>query len=116
MSTSTRGSGWSSRASTIPSNCPRRSGSQPDGMADPDAPDPRRKAPLGIEAEPPVVGRLATWLERTRLARGRIEAARARHVSVDLGFNVLEHDAAIGGGLLARAPAHPPLLGPPPAS
>lgn len=75
-------------------------------MADPDAPDPRREAPLGIEAEPPVVGRLATWLERTRLARGRIEAARARHVSVDLGFNVLEHDAAIGGGLLAGALAY----------
>jgi uncharacterized BrkB/YihY/UPF0761 family membrane protein len=75
-------------------------------MADPDAPDRREHTPLEVDAEPPVVGRFAIWLERTRLARRRVEAARARHSSLDLGFNVIEHDAAIGGGLLAGALAY----------
>jgi uncharacterized BrkB/YihY/UPF0761 family membrane protein len=75
-------------------------------MAEPDAPDPRGRTPLEVDMEPPVVGRLATWLERTRVARGRLEAARERHSSLDLGFNVVELDASIGGGLLAGALAY----------
>jgi uncharacterized BrkB/YihY/UPF0761 family membrane protein len=90
----------------MPTSCPPRSGSPPDHMTEPDAPDPRRQTPLEVDAEAPVVGRLAVWLERTRVARGRIEAARARHASLDLGFNVVEHDARIGGGLLAGALAY----------
>jgi membrane protein len=75
-------------------------------MAEPDGRDRQGQAPLEIDAEPPVVGRLAIWLERTRVARGRIEAARGQHSSLDLGFNVVEHDARIGGGLLAGALAY----------
>jgi membrane protein len=75
-------------------------------MAEPDGRDRQGQAPLEIDAEPPVVGRLAIWLERTRVARGRIEEARGQHSSLDLGFNVVEHDARIGGGLLAGALAY----------
>jgi uncharacterized BrkB/YihY/UPF0761 family membrane protein len=75
-------------------------------MADPDAPDSRGQAPLEIDTTPPPVGRLAIWLERSRLARRRIEEARARHASLDLGFDVVERDARIGGGLLAGALAY----------
>jgi uncharacterized BrkB/YihY/UPF0761 family membrane protein len=75
-------------------------------MEEPDRPDRRDEAPLEIDTAPPVVGRLAIWLERTRVARGRIEEARRRHSSLDLGFNVVEHDARIGGGLLAGALAY----------
>ena len=74
-------------------------------MADPDAPD-RRDNPLEIESKPAGLGRLAIWLERTRVARAQIEAARKRHSSLDLGFTVFERDAAIGGGLLAGALAY----------
>ena len=75
-------------------------------MAEPDRPDRREETPLEIDTAPPAVGRLAIWLERTRVARGRIEEARGRHSSLDLGFNVVEHDARIGGGLLAGALAY----------
>jgi uncharacterized BrkB/YihY/UPF0761 family membrane protein len=75
-------------------------------VGEPGTPGGRGEAPLEIETEAPVVGRLAIWLERTRVARGRLEAARARHSLLDLGFNVVEHDAAIGGGLLAGALAY----------
>jgi membrane protein len=75
-------------------------------MVEPDRPDRRDEAPLEIEPEAPIVGRFAIWLDRSRLARRRIEEARARHASLDLGFNVVERDAAIGGGLLAGALAY----------
>jgi membrane protein len=75
-------------------------------MSEPGAPDRRKRTPLEVDTEPPVVGRIALWLERTRVARGRLEAARERHASLDLGFNVLELDASIGGGLLAGALAY----------
>jgi len=75
-------------------------------MVEPDRPDRRDEAPLEIDTARPVVGRLAIWLERTRVARGRIEEARSRHASLDLGFGVVEHDARIGGGLLAGALAY----------
>jgi uncharacterized BrkB/YihY/UPF0761 family membrane protein len=74
-------------------------------MAGPDRPD-RRETPLEVDPEPAGVGRIAIWLERTRVARARVEAARKRHSSLDLGFNVFERDAAIGGGLLAGALAY----------
>lgn len=75
-------------------------------MADPDAPKQRGPTPLELDAAPPVVGRLAAWLERTRVARGRLEAARERYSSLDLGFGLVELDASIGGGLLAGALAY----------
>jgi membrane protein len=75
-------------------------------MGEPDRPDRREEAPLEFDMAPPVAGRLAIWLERTRVARGRIEEARSRHSSLDLGFEVVEHDARIGGGLLAGALAY----------
>jgi hypothetical protein len=75
-------------------------------MVEPDRPDRRREAPLEIDPEPAGLGRLAIWLERTRVARGKLEDARTRHASLDFGFNVAEHDAAIGGGLLAGALAY----------
>ena len=74
-------------------------------MAEPDRPD-RRETPLEVDPEPAGLGRIAIWLERSRVARARVEAARERHSSLDLGFNVFERDAAIGGGLLAGALAY----------
>ena len=69
-------------------------------------PDPHEPPVLEIEVEPTVAGRLARWLERARLLRSRIEAARASHSSVDVGFDLVERDSAIGGGLLAGALAY----------
>ena len=43
------------------------------------------------------------WLEQ---GRRRVEAARPRHATVDLGLTLLERDSAIGGGLLAGALAY----------
>ncbi len=45
-------------------------------------------------------------MEQARVLRARIEESRARHASVDLGFNVVERDSAIGGGLIAGALAY----------
>lgn len=75
-------------------------------MSDSDLPDPQQGRPLEIEVEPTVVGRLARWTQRARILRTSFEAARADHASVDLGFNVVERDSAIGGGLLAGALAY----------
>jgi uncharacterized BrkB/YihY/UPF0761 family membrane protein len=61
---------------------------------------------MEIEVEPTVVGRLARWAERGRLMRGRVEAARSTHSTVDFGFGLVERDSAIGGGLLAGALAY----------
>jgi uncharacterized BrkB/YihY/UPF0761 family membrane protein len=76
-------------------------------MGEPDPPDRReQQAPLDLDADSPVVGRLAAWIERSRILRARVEGARAGHASVDLGFSVVERDASIGGGLLAGALAY----------
>lgn len=52
-------------------------------------------------ARPP--GRGDRWTHR---ARERLDASRADHRSVDVGFGVLRRDAEIGGGLLAGALAY----------
>lgn len=75
-------------------------------MVEPDRPDQREEARLEIDPEPAGLGRIAVWLERSRVARARVEAARKRHSSLDLGFTVFERDAVIGGGLLAGALAY----------
>jgi uncharacterized BrkB/YihY/UPF0761 family membrane protein len=46
------------------------------------------------------------WMERARVAHGRIGDIRARHASLDLGFHVAERDSDIGGALLAGALAY----------
>jgi uncharacterized BrkB/YihY/UPF0761 family membrane protein len=68
--------------------------------------DPRPPRRLEVDLEPTAAGRMARWLQRARVARGRIDAARGRHVSVDLGFSVVERDSDIGGALLAGALAY----------
>jgi uncharacterized BrkB/YihY/UPF0761 family membrane protein len=75
-------------------------------MADPSPPDPRRQQPLEIDVQPTVAGRVARWMERGRIMRSQVEAARARHASVDLAFDLVEHDSSIGGALLAGALAY----------
>jgi membrane protein len=76
-------------------------------MKRPDTHDPSDKdTPLEVELEPTIAGRIARWAEPARVLRGRIEAARARHASVDLGFTVIERDSGIGGGLLSGALAY----------
>jgi len=75
-------------------------------MSRPEIPEPHEPAKLEIEVEPTLAGRLARWLERARILRTRIEASRARHASIDIGFDVVERDASIGGGLLAGALAY----------
>ena len=59
-----------------------------------------------MDVEPTAAGRLARWLQRGRLLRERIIAARERHASVDVGFAVVERDSDIGGALLAGALAY----------
>ena len=75
-------------------------------MSRPEIPEPHEPAKLEIEVEPTIAGRLARWLERARILRTRIEASRDRHASIDVGFDVIERDASIGGGLLAGALAY----------
>lgn len=53
-----------------------------------------------------MAGRFARWLERARILRRRIEASRANHASVDVGFDLIERDSSIGGALLAGALAY----------
>jgi uncharacterized BrkB/YihY/UPF0761 family membrane protein len=65
---------------------------------EPPAPDP--------ENRPPRAAQLEAWLERGRVLRTRAEEARSRHISVELGFRLLEGDSSIGGGLLAGALAY----------
>jgi uncharacterized BrkB/YihY/UPF0761 family membrane protein len=55
------------------------------------------------------MGRLANagrWFQHGRAARARVEAARARYVTVDFGLTLFERDSSIGGGLLAGALAY----------
>jgi len=72
-------------------------------MPDTDERDAQR---VELDVEPTVVGRLARWAQRARILRSRVEAARARHASVDFGFRVVDLDSSIGGGLLAGALAY----------
>jgi uncharacterized BrkB/YihY/UPF0761 family membrane protein len=71
-----------------------------------DCRDPFEPRPIEIDGEPTAAGRLARGLERARLLQRRIEASRAEHRSVDLGFSLVERDSSIGGGLLAGALAY----------
>src|SRR5262245_27359412 len=66
-------------------------------------PPPRK---LEVEVEPTAARRFARWLQRARISHDQVQAARARHGSVDLGFTVVERDSDIGGGLLAGALAY----------
>jgi uncharacterized BrkB/YihY/UPF0761 family membrane protein len=75
-------------------------------MARPKAPDPLEPTQLEVETRPTVAGRIARWLERARILREWVEAARARHGFVDLGFDLIERDSTIGGGILAGALAY----------
>jgi uncharacterized BrkB/YihY/UPF0761 family membrane protein len=59
-----------------------------------------------MDVEPSATGRVARWLQRARVLRDHISAARARHASVDVGFAVVERDSDIGGALLAGALAY----------
>jgi uncharacterized BrkB/YihY/UPF0761 family membrane protein len=59
-----------------------------------------------FEIEPTAAGKLARWMQRARILREHVHAARLRHASVDLGFTVVERDADLGGGLLAGALAY----------
>ena len=71
-----------------------------------DAPDPRDSEHVELELEPTIAGRVTRSLERVRILKGRADAARAHHSSVDLGFTLIERDSSIGGGLLAGALAY----------
>jgi uncharacterized BrkB/YihY/UPF0761 family membrane protein len=51
-------------------------------------------------------GRVERWRERGVAARARVEGARSRHASVELGLRLFESDSSIGGGLLAGALAY----------
>jgi uncharacterized BrkB/YihY/UPF0761 family membrane protein len=75
-------------------------------MSRPEIPEPREPAKLEIEVQPTPAGRIARSLQRAQILRTRIEASRARHAYVDVGFDVIERDASIGGALLAGALAY----------
>ena len=75
-------------------------------MGNPDRPEPPPERPIEIELEPTVAGRVARWASRARVLRSSVEAARADHAAVDLGFSLVERDSSIGGGLLAGALAY----------
>ncbi len=75
-------------------------------MSRPEIPEPREPAKLEIEVQPTSAGRIARSLQRAQILRTRIEASRARHAYVDVGFDVIERDASIGGALLAGALAY----------
>jgi uncharacterized BrkB/YihY/UPF0761 family membrane protein len=68
--------------------------------------DPFEPARVEIDVEPTAVGRLARWAERGRVLRTRADDARTRHSWIDLGFDLVERDSEIGGGLLAGALAY----------
>jgi len=50
--------------------------------------------------------RSTRWTRRAHALRGYVAAARSRHSSVGLGFDLIERDATIAGGLLAGALAY----------
>jgi len=51
-------------------------------------------------------GRLQQWRDRGETAKARLEDARSRHASVELGWSLYEGDSSIGGGLFAGALAY----------
>jgi membrane protein len=61
---------------------------------------------IEVEVQPTAASRLARWMQRAQVAHGRVDAARGRHSSLDLGFMVVERDSDIGGALLAGALAY----------
>jgi uncharacterized BrkB/YihY/UPF0761 family membrane protein len=71
-----------------------------------DGRDPGDPTPLEFDAPPTIPGRIARWTERIRIVRSQVEAARARHASVDLAFEFVERDSTIGGGMLGGALAY----------
>ena len=68
-------------------------------------PEPRSPEP-GVDPPPTLLGRIARWTLRARILRSRVEDARSSHRSVDLGFDVIERDSTIGGGMLGGALAY----------
>jgi len=72
-------------------------------------PDPDQRPdehPIEFDVEPTVAGRVARWAERAQVAKGRVEQARSRHSSIDLGFVLVERDSQIAGALLSGALAY----------
>jgi len=51
-------------------------------------------------------GRVRRLRDRGEAAQARLEDARTRHASIDLGLSLWEGDSSIGGGLLAGALAY----------
>jgi uncharacterized BrkB/YihY/UPF0761 family membrane protein len=71
-----------------------------------DVADRLEPEPLEIEAGPSIPARFGRWTERARLLRAHVEQLRARHASVDLVFDLVARDSAIGGRLIAGALAY----------
>jgi membrane protein len=71
-----------------------------------DEPDPREPDPLELDVAPTIPGRIARWTAKARILRSQVEAARGRHRSVDLAFDLVERDSTIGGGMLGGALAY----------
>ena len=71
-----------------------------------DEPDPQEPAPLELDVAPTIPGRIARWTAKARVLRSQVEAARNRHRSVDLAFDLVERDSTIGGGMLGGALAY----------
>ena len=71
-----------------------------------DDPDPPEPTPLELDVAPTIPGRIARWTAKARVLRSRVEAARSRHRSVDLAFDLVERDSTIGGGMLGGALAY----------
>lgn len=69
-------------------------------------PERRSRPRLEVDVQSTAAGRVARWMQRARVLRGHVEAARARHPAVDVGFTVVQRDSDIGGALLAGALAY----------
>jgi uncharacterized BrkB/YihY/UPF0761 family membrane protein len=68
--------------------------------------DPQEPTPLELDVAPTIPGRIARWTERGRILQAQVEAARSRSRLLDLGFDVVERDSTIGGGMLGGALAY----------
>jgi uncharacterized BrkB/YihY/UPF0761 family membrane protein len=69
-------------------------------------PDPPEPVPLELDVTPTFPGRIARWTAKARILRAHVEAARRRHRSLDLAYDVAERDSTIGGGMLGGALAY----------
>ncbi len=69
-------------------------------------PERRSRPRLEVDVQPTAAGRVARWMQRAHVLREHVQAARARHSVVDIGFTVVERDSDIGGALLAGALAY----------